>query len=56
MDVDDEVEVVGRLQVPVGPANPGEMDFAGYLHDQRIRAQVSVVKTTQAVTPIRQYW
>jgi competence protein ComEC len=54
--VGDEVEVVGRLQAPAGPANPGEMDYAGYLRDQRIRAQVSVVKTTQAVTPLRQSW
>jgi competence protein ComEC len=54
--VGDEVEVVGRLQAPAGPANPGEMDYAGYLRDQRVRAQVSVVKTTQAVTPLRQSW
>src|SRR5207247_1701499 len=38
--VGDEVEVVGRLTAPQGPANPGEVDEVAHLRDQRIRAPV----------------
>jgi competence protein ComEC len=40
--VGDEVEVVGRLLAPQGPANPGESDFATALRDQGIHAVVQV--------------
>jgi competence protein ComEC len=68
----DEIEVVGRLSAPHGaslselddrrlsaphgPANPGEFDYAAYLLDQRIRAQLVVVKTTGGVTRLARGW
>src|SRR5262249_34990564 len=38
----DEVEIVGRLQEPQGPANPGERDYARELREQGIRAVLQV--------------
>jgi competence protein ComEC len=52
----DEVEAVGRLAAPPGPANPGEMDYASHLLDRRIRAQLIVVKTPNAVTRLSRSW
>ncbi|HLJ95681.1 MAG TPA: ComEC/Rec2 family competence protein [Gemmataceae bacterium] len=52
----DEIEAVGRLSAPSGPANPGEFDRAAYLLDQRIRAQLQVVKTTAGVTRLARGW
>jgi competence protein ComEC len=52
----DEVEVVGRLAAPPGPANPGEFDFANHLRDQGIRAQVIVAKTPGGVTRLAEGW
>jgi competence protein ComEC len=46
----DQVEVVGRLVAPRQAANPGEADAQAFLLDQRIRAQVIVRNTPQAVT------
>ncbi|MBI1916052.1 MAG: ComEC/Rec2 family competence protein [Planctomycetes bacterium] len=46
----DEVEVVGRLQEPEGPANPGERDFASELREQGIRAVLRVQKGPDGVT------
>src|SRR5262249_186805 len=54
--VGDEVEVVGRLVAPLGPANPGEIDEAARLQEQRIRAVMVVRKTTDAVTLVNQRW
>lgn len=54
--VGDEVEVVGRLATPSGPANPGEPDEAALLRDQRIRAVVLVRKTTDGVTRLSEGW
>ncbi|HEV3259579.1 MAG TPA: ComEC/Rec2 family competence protein [Gemmataceae bacterium] len=54
--VGDEVELVGRLFAPPGPANPGQADMASSLLDQRIRAQVVVRNTPLAVTLLRQGW
>jgi competence protein ComEC len=54
--VGDEVEVVGRLVAPVGPANPGEFDYASYLQDQRIRALVTVQKTPDGVRRVAEQW
>jgi competence protein ComEC len=54
--IGDDVEVVGRLAAPHGPANPGEQDYASFLRDQRIRAQVAVQKTTDAVALLSQGW
>src|SRR5437773_2718627 len=52
----DEVEVVGRLAAPHGPTNPGESDYAAFLGDQRIKAQVSVAKTPDGVTRLAEKW
>lgn len=38
LHVGDEVDVVGRLMAPRGPANPGGFDHATHLREQRIRA------------------
>src|SRR5438094_851647 len=46
----DEVEVVGRLQEPAGPANPGERDYAAELREQGIRAVLRVQKGPDGVT------
>jgi competence protein ComEC len=47
--VGDEVEVVGRLLAPQGPSNPGEMDYACFLRDQRICAVVQVREAPDGV-------
>jgi competence protein ComEC len=47
--VGDHVEVVGRIESPGGPANPGEHDFAADLRDHRIRAVLEAAKTSEAV-------
>lgn len=45
----DELEVVGRIEAPDGPANPGELDYAAFLHDHRIRALFTVQKSSDAI-------
>jgi competence protein ComEC len=52
----DELEVVGRLSAPHGPANPGESDYASVLRDQRIRAVVQVQKTPDGVRRLAEGW
>jgi competence protein ComEC len=52
----DEVEVVGRLSAPRRPGNPGELDYAAYLLDERIRAQLVVAKTPDGVTRLARGW
>jgi competence protein ComEC len=56
LHVGDEVEVDGRLVAPHGAANPGEFDYASYLRDQRIRAEVVVHKTPAGVTRLAEGW
>jgi len=56
LHIGDEVEVVGRLRAPQGPANPGEFDQEAYLRDQRIRAVLVVQKTTDGVTLLSEGW
>lgn len=56
LHIGDEMEVVGRLSAPHGPANPGEFDYAAHLLDQRIRAQLVVVKTPDGVTRLSRGW
>jgi competence protein ComEC len=46
----DEVEAVGRLQEPEGPANPGERDYAAALREQGIRAVLRVQHGPDGVT------
>jgi competence protein ComEC len=47
--VGDEVEIVGRLLRPRRPSNPGEADYASFLRDQRICAQVWVREQEESV-------
>jgi competence protein ComEC len=59
LHVGDEVELVGRLRRPHGPANPGEADSAERLRDRRIRAQIEVHGTPDAVVRLgtsRSWW
>ncbi len=52
----DMVEVVGRLWRPGPPSNPGEMDYAGYLLDQRITAEIRTKRTGDGVTRLEEGW
>ncbi len=56
LHIGDEVEVVGWLEAPSGPANPGGADPAAQLRDQRIRAVVRVRQTPDAVTRLAERW
>jgi competence protein ComEC len=56
LHVGDEVEVIGRLQAPQAPANPGEFDYASSLQDQRIRAIVAVQKTPEGTKQLAEQW
>jgi competence protein ComEC len=59
LHVGDEVELVGRLRRPHGPANPGEADAAERLRDRRITAQIEVHGTSDAVVRLgmfRDWW
>jgi competence protein ComEC len=47
----DAVEVIGTLSRPRPPGNPGEQDYASYLLDQRVRAEVRV--SDSAATVVR---
>ena len=46
----DAVEIVGMLARPRSPGNPGEQDYAAYLLDQRIRAELRVSDSAATVT------
>jgi competence protein ComEC len=48
--VGDEIEAVGQLSIPPSPSNPGEMDYASVLRDERICAVMSVQDYPAAVT------
>ena len=56
LHVGDEIEAIGRLATPRRPANPGEFDYASYLLDQRVRAELVVVKTPDGVTRLGRGW
>lgn len=56
MHVGDQVEAIGMLSAPPAPANPGEFDYASFLLDQRIRAQLVVHKTSEGVTRTKEGW
>src|SRR5262249_27672868 len=47
--VNDDIEVVGWLEKPQGPWNPGEVDRAAQLRDQGIRAVLHVRNTPNAL-------
>jgi competence protein ComEC len=52
----DEVEAVGRLSLPSGPANPGEFDYPAMLRDQGIGSVLAVRKTADGVTRLGRGW
>jgi competence protein ComEC len=56
LHVGDEIEIAGRLHAPRLPGNPGEADYVVYLRDQRIRAQVRVMKSPEGVTRLARGW
>src|SRR5262249_17966669 len=56
LHVGDEIEAVGRLRTPQGPANPGELDYEANLRDQRVRAVLVVEKTTDGVARLAEGW
>jgi competence protein ComEC len=56
LHIGDELEVVGRLSAPLPPGNPGEVDHALRLRDQRIRAMMVVRKTADGVARLSQGW
>jgi competence protein ComEC len=49
----DEVEVTGWLAAPQAPGNPGGWDYREYLRDKRVRAELFVRKTTDAVAMVQ---
>ena len=54
--VGDEIETIGWLSSPPAAENPGEWDRAEFLRDQRIRAELYVRKTPDAVTRLAEGW
>jgi competence protein ComEC len=46
----DGIEFVAMLSRPGSPRNPGERDYANYLLDQRIRAELHVSDTSAGIT------
>jgi competence protein ComEC len=52
----DEVEAVGRLSAPRSPSNPGEFDYAGFLHDDGIRGTLDVRKAPDGLVRLRRGW
>jgi competence protein ComEC len=56
LHVGDEIELVGMLALPDGPANPGGFDFAAYCRDQGISAVLSVPASPGAVELVREGW
>ncbi len=56
LHIGDEVEVMGRLALIAGPANPGEFDFRAYCRDRGIRAQISVRHAPAGVARLERRW
>lgn len=56
LHIGDEVEVLGWLQSPQGPINPGGFDWRAYLLDQRIRAVLRVRQTSATVVRLQEGW
>jgi competence protein ComEC len=52
----DTVELVGRLGPIPPPANPGEFDLAAYWRDRRVRAQLVVRPTEDAMVRLEESW
>ncbi len=49
LHIGDEVEITGFLSQPSGPLNPGEWDYPSRLRDDRIRAELRVPHSPNAV-------
>jgi competence protein ComEC len=49
LHIGDEVEVTGWLSRPHAPLNPGEIDYASRLQDDRIRAELRVLHSPDGV-------
>jgi competence protein ComEC len=49
LHVGDEVEVTGWLSRPPGPMNPGELDYASRLRDDRIRSELRLSHSPDGV-------
>ena len=47
---------MGRLSKPQGPANPGEWDYRSHLLDDRMTAQIRVVRSAAGVTRLEEGW
>ena len=47
--VGDSLEAIGRLSAPSSPSNPGQLDQAAFLRDQRIQAHLAVQTSADAV-------
>jgi competence protein ComEC len=56
LHVGDEIELVGILALPGGPANPGGFDFAAYCQDQGISALLAAPASPGAVELLREGW
>jgi competence protein ComEC len=56
LHIGDEVEVVGLLQAPPNPSNPGERSYADFLRDRQIGALLHVRKTPEGVTYRDSHW
>jgi competence protein ComEC len=52
----DELEVHGRLHLPRGPGNPGELDAVRELRDQGIGAILSVPPAPEAIRLVASRW
>jgi competence protein ComEC len=53
--VGDEVELLGRLALPSDASNPGEFDYAAFLHDQGITTTLTVLQSDEVIF-VRRGW
>jgi competence protein ComEC len=56
LHVGDVVEVAGHLALPAGPGNPSDLDFAGMLRDQGMRAILSAPQGSSGVIVLEKGW
>lgn len=54
--VGDEIEAFGWLSTPLEPSNPGEWNWLEFNRDRRIRGELFVRKTGEAVIPLHENW
>jgi competence protein ComEC len=53
LHVGDEIEVTGWLSRPTGPMNPGEWNYASRLLDDRVRSELRVPHSADAVVRLQ---